>query len=302
MGKALRIFVVLNLLLAAAVIGLGFMAFQERQILKTRTVALEENIESLAEELGWGMEVAWETEGEQKTGTFSLPPTASADELSRLDETLSNLATFATQRYAQLNQRYTELVQTRQNLSDTKETLADRERDRQRANDNLAQLNRNLGTTKENLVTANRTVDDLQSKKSDLQTRIQSLNEEMTQKYNRVATLEVDLDTRIQQRDLAQKQYQECQVGAAGEQGDEKGLRGLTATILAVNPQWEYVVLDKGADANISTEAEAYVHRDKKYVGKLQVVRVEDDMAVAEIVPGSLAEDARIRPGDRIFF
>ncbi len=137
--------------------------------------------------------------------------------------------------------------------------------------------------------------------KSELESRIAQLNSRITELNNELASLEIDLETRIQERDLAQTEYEKCRYGAAGEQ-TAASLKGKRGKVLAMNPDWEYVVIDKGMVDNVEIDLQALVHRGNEYIGKLKVVRVEDEISVAEIIPGSVAPSESIKAGDAYFF
>lgn len=302
MGKALKFFVVLNLLVSAAVVALGVMTFNQRQVVKGRAYLLERNVAAVAENLNWGGEVAWEEADERKPGSFTVPQPAAPDELDRMDNRLDDLASFATQRVAQLTQRYGQLVQTRRDLRETRDTLRIREGELADARNRIEVLTKDLADTREDLRQANQTIGTLESEKEELERRVDDLNDRITTNNNRIATLEVDLETRIQQRNNAEARYLTCRKGAAGPGGGDGDVRGKAARVLAVNPSWEYVVISKGAGEDVQPETEAFVHRGRDYIGKLQVVRVEEDMAIAKIKSGSVVENTSIKPGDTLFF
>ena len=61
MGKALKTFIILNLLLSAGVIALGIKSFSERKVLKAEAIELQNTVSQLSANLKWGEEVAWES-------------------------------------------------------------------------------------------------------------------------------------------------------------------------------------------------------------------------------------------------
>jgi hypothetical protein len=69
-----------------------------------------------------------------------------------------------------------------------------------------------------------------------------------------------------------------------------------------VNDNWNYVVLDKGLVDELKPDLQAYVHRGNEYVAKLQVTDVKQGVAIARILPGSVAEGVTLKTGDTIFF
>lgn len=307
MDKALKSFIVLNLLLGLVVVVLGFMSFAERRVLKAQSLELEKAAASLAESLQWGEEVPWEQPEDRKELAFSLSQPAAAGDLGQLKQELDGLSRFATQRMAQVNQGHIALNQTSGSLADTRDSLRTREREHTAALNQERQLTATLTDAKSDLADARSTQSTLQGTKTDLEGQLTSKTSRITDLNNSIASLEIDLETRTQQRDTANAEYERIRRGAMGIDEDEGGdgggsdIRGKTATVLAVNPSWHFVVLDKGIADKIKTEYVAFVHRGRDYVGKLQVVRVEDNLAIAEIIPNSTIEPG-IKPGDQIFF
>lgn len=304
MEKALKSFIVVNLLLGLGIAFLGFKAYNERRVLKAQSIELEQTASRLAESLQWGAEVPWEQAEDRKQMAFSLSQPASAADLDQLNRELDELSRFATQRMAQVNQGHTALNQTTGTLADTRDTLRTREREHTTALNRERELNSTLAEVKSNLEDADSTQSGLQDEKAELEGKITSKNSRITDLNNSIASLEIDLEARTEQRDTANAEYERIRRGAMGLENEEEessDIRGTTATVLAVNPSWHFVVLDKGIADQIKSDYVAFVHRGKDYVGKLQVVRVEDDLAIAEIVPNSTIEPG-IKPGDQIFF
>lgn len=61
---------------------------------------------------------------------------------------------------------------------------------------------------------------------------------------------------------------------------------GLKARVIALDPKWQFVVLDAGDEQGILKYAEVLLSHDGKLVGKAKVSRVEKDRCVANLVPG----------------
>lgn len=304
MSKALTTFVILNVVASLAIVSLGTLSFLERKVVKAQTLELEATVQALSEQLQWGEDVAWETPEEKKPLPFSLPQPARPEDLSSLESALSDLVRFTNQRQAQLSLRHGELVSAETALKEVRENLVTRERELQAAQNQQARLTRSLEEAKGDLQTVEAETAKDRAAQARLENELAEKNTQITTMNNELASLEIDLETRIQERDLAQKEYDICRVGAAGTQnGQASGeIKGKRATILAVNPDWQYVVIDKGMIHNVEMDLQAFVHRGKEYVGKLKIVRVEDSLAIAQILPGSVVATDGIRAGDTLFF
>jgi hypothetical protein len=60
----------------------------------------------------------------------------------------------------------------------------------------------------------------------------------------------------------------------------------LKGKIVAVDPKWDFVVLDVGDDQGVKENAELLVSRDGKLVAKVIVSRLDKNRSIANVVPG----------------
>lgn len=75
---------------------------------------------------------------------------------------------------------------------------------------------------------------------------------------------------------------------------------GTKGRILVVDPKWDFVVLDIGAKQELLKNGILMVSRDGKLIGKIKVASVQEDRAIANIMPDwKLAE---ILEGDQVFY
>jgi len=304
MRKALTVFIILNLVFGAVITYLGFQSFSQRTMLKGQSVELENAVQALVDTLKWGDEVAWEEEEDRRQEAFSLIQPGSSDDLRAFERNLSDLSRFASQRMAQVNQRHSELVSNRRELADAQTSLANRERELASAQRQEERLKETREEVESTLSDVRSVVSELNQDKSELESRIARLTTQVQEREVNIASLEIDIESRTQQRDMATMEYERIRRGAMGMGDQDPGvadLRGLRGRILAVNPDWQYVVIDKGLIDNIQTDIEAHVHRAGEFVAKIKVTEVEDEMAIAEIVPGTIS-NAGVQPGDQMFF
>ncbi len=305
MGKAIQVFLILNLLLGAAMLGLGLSVFQDRGVIKARALLLEQNAAALAKSLAWAETVAWEEERTQLNG-FRVPqPTVAVRkegfnqvDLGELQDKLRDLETFATTRVAQLTQRYSELVQTRQTLVETTDRLGVRTRELAAARQQIGDLEQKVASTHNELREANRNIDTLRTDNRGLTGRVEEVNGEITALNDKIAGDEVSLEKLIQEINNMIDRYEQCRVGAAG--GRKGALLGQTAKVLSINPDWNFIVISKGAVDKVEPRTEGWVHRGKDYIGKVTVLRVEEKVSVAEV--NTLVDGTHLMPGDTLFF
>jgi hypothetical protein len=60
---------------------------------------------------------------------------------------------------------------------------------------------------------------------------------------------------------------------------------GLRGKVVAVDPQWGFVVLDIGGDQGLVERGELLVSRDGKLVAKVRVTTIEPKRAIANVLP-----------------
>jgi hypothetical protein len=61
---------------------------------------------------------------------------------------------------------------------------------------------------------------------------------------------------------------------------------GLKGNVMAVDPKWDFVVLNVGQDQGVLKDGEMLVSRDGKLVAKIIVRSVQKDRSIANLVPG----------------
>lgn len=74
----------------------------------------------------------------------------------------------------------------------------------------------------------------------------------------------------------------------------------LQARVIAVNPDWGFVVIDAGKSSGIEQDTKLLVTRNRQTVGKLSILSVDGSRSVASIVPDAIYGGSSISPGDRV--
>ena len=83
---------------------------------------------------------------------------------------------------------------------------------------------------------------------------------------------------------------------------DKSAMLGLHGRVLAVNREYNFVVLDLGSRSGVSSNATMIVQRGGSLVGKIRTVSVEPSQTVADIVPNSVPAGVVVQPGDTVIF
>jgi hypothetical protein len=109
-----------------------------------------------------------------------------------------------------------------------------------------------------------------------------------------IAKLQADLDSsRSQLSALAKKEQDRAQ---------QRMRHGLEGRILAVNPAWNFVVLNLGDKNGVVNNAELLVKRGTQFIGKVRVTSVEPSTSIADIIANSVPQGATISPGDDVIY
>lgn len=77
---------------------------------------------------------------------------------------------------------------------------------------------------------------------------------------------------------------------------------GLEGKVLAVNPNWSFVVLSIGDKQGVVSNSNLIVKRGGSMVGRLRVTSVEPNTSIADILPGSMPKGSYLQPGDVVIF
>ncbi len=109
-----------------------------------------------------------------------------------------------------------------------------------------------------------------------------------------IAKLQADLDSTRSQLSTLTKKEQDRQ--------QQRMRNGLQGRVLAVNPAWNFVVLNLGDKNGVVSNAELLVKRGSQFIGKVRVTSVEPSTSIADIVANSVSQGATISPGDDVIY
>jgi hypothetical protein len=180
------------------------------------------------------------------------------------------------------------LKQTQADLKQTQDDLADAKKAQQVAEDNLAKANTQVDDLKGKLAKTTQERDDAQTQlaaykatglsppevealNKNLKDTEQALNAENQENIvltHTVARLQNQIDELIVQDHVV------------------KLPPGLKGSVMAVDPKWDFVVLNVGEDQGVLKDGEMLVSRDGRLVAKIIVRSVQKDRSIANLVPG----------------
>jgi predicted RNase H-like nuclease (RuvC/YqgF family) len=114
-----------------------------------------------------------------------------------------------------------------------------------------------------------------------------------------LATEQANLEAALQRKDnletsLAALRRKETMQQSGVMEAD------FSSTVREVFSRWGFVTINGGASRGVNAKTKLHVMRGGDKIADLQVTTVEPNVAVCAIVPGTLAADVAIAPGDRI--
>ena len=72
------------------------------------------------------------------------------------------------------------------------------------------------------------------------------------------------------------------------------------ATIVAVDNDWNFVVIGAGEKSGLTGSSKLLIQRDGRLLGKLLISKLEPNTAVADVEPGSLRNGVALQAGDQV--
>lgn len=299
-SAVVKTFLVLNLIFSIVVTGFGVKIFQDRELVKARTLLMEEAIQDLADTVSYGEKQAWE-DAAAGEGTLSLTTPSVELDLAGYIASLDSLETVAATRVTQLNETYETLLIRRQELADTREELRQRTEERDRTRAEVAALEAELAETQSTLADVRSEANSLRRTNANLTRQVEDLDKQIADLDEQISQTRETLALRTEERDRVQKLLEAC-LRPADETDPDVAWAGRTGSILAVEPEWNFVVIDKGEVDILPMFLEAEVNRGDNRIGRIRIMQVEGTVALAEIITDQLAPEAFPQAGDTILF
>jgi uncharacterized protein HemX len=104
-------------------------------------------------------------------------------------------------------------------------------------------------------------------------------------------------EQKIIQDQLQASQQQVADLTDAINRSKTGQMPGVSGKVTFVDYAWNFVILDVGLSAGVVPNGELIVYRDKAFLGKVRVTKVDPNDSVAEILPDI---QGRIQVGDKV--
>jgi FtsZ-interacting cell division protein ZipA len=135
----------------------------------------------------------------------------------------------------------------------------------------------------------------------DLQMTLTMLKDSLTEAQNKKTELNAQLGTAAQSKQVEVAKVREEEKFQM-QRAQKLALNGLVATVIAVNREWGFVMINAGRQHGVSPEASLLVKRGNSRIARLRIVNLEESSVVADLVDESLANGIDVQPGDKVIF
>ena len=178
------------------------------------------------------------------------------------------------------------------------------------------------------VATAGKQEEDLNSKVKEAEDRVKAKDTEIADLNTRLAAVAnlpkpvAPPDAVVQQLAEVTRERDELNVVKAGFDAQVKAAQGQIATlenrikaresgaqmaglrgrVLAVDRNWNFVVLDLGNRNGVNNNATMIIQRGGSMVGRVRITSVEPSQSVADIIPNSVPAGISVQPGDTVVY
>lgn len=128
---------------------------------------------------------------------------------------------------------------------------------------------------------------------------LQALNEKKDLLAGKLQEETAEVEKRIAERDDLQENISE-EEGTARDRRARISPEELVCHVSVCDPAWDYVILDKGADAGVVIGSRLAVMRGDKKICELNVTLVEANRSSGDVVYSTLVTGEIVQPGDRV--
>ena len=135
----------------------------------------------------------------------------------------------------------------------------------------------------------------------ELESNIQMQKDMLANRQNELQAAMAELETKKQDTLIAENAVRELQQERI-DHAKNVALNGLEATVIAVNREWGFVMVNVGKALGVAADASLLVKRGGERIARLRITDISEEVLMAEIVEGSLIEGGRVTPGDKVIF
>ncbi|MCB1232127.1 MAG: hypothetical protein KDN19_17810 [Verrucomicrobiae bacterium] len=134
-----------------------------------------------------------------------------------------------------------------------------------------------------------------------LQQAQQALKDQLTEQENKKTDLNAKLEQIQTEMVAAEKKARELESYQV-DRAKQIALNGLEATVIAVNRNFGFVMVNAGQNLGVKPESSLLVKRGTDRIARLQIRELEPNVLVADVIPDSVVAGTRVQPGDKVIF
>lgn len=135
----------------------------------------------------------------------------------------------------------------------------------------------------------------------DLKMTLTMLKDTLTKHQERKAELNTALSNATQAKQVQVAKVREEEAYQM-QRAQRLALNGLVATVIAVNRDWDFVMVNAGRAHGVTADSSLLVKRGNTRIARLRIVNLEDTVTVADIVDDSAVRGVQVQPGDKVIF
>jgi uncharacterized membrane-anchored protein YhcB (DUF1043 family) len=273
MSNKQKLFLRLAVIFSLISIVLGFLVINQKRQVEIQIAKVEEALESQAD-LGF------------KRGQKQDPVNKVA-EATKLLRTTSDI-----------------LKQTQETLSSSQAELLTTKAKVESLTDNLATTNKNLEDTKIQLGASDTQLAETKAKLKEFEDALGGRDPRVVMEQYDAREEEfriLNAEKRIVEDSLAQRTAELNRMRELEDLREQKRAPlEMGGKVLAINTNWNFVVLDVGTASRLVEGVDLTVYRGSNVVGKVRTVAVEQETAIADILPDWMQTEIQI--GDQVLF
>ena len=198
-----------------------------------------------------------------------------------------------------------DLTSTKGTLKTTEDTLTEQKAKNQELSLQADKLSKDLETTKTDLESTNSklkvTAEQLQAYNDELKGRKPAeLYQEISDLSEKIKVSEGEMKMLSTAKDKTDAELKKLREQIEMITPGSKKTTSLSGRILAVNPTWNFVILDLGKNDQLVEGLTMVIYRGEKMIGRLKTVTVDAQTSVADVLPGTPA--TAIEVGDQVVY
>jgi myosin heavy subunit len=272
-----KVFCVISIIASLGAAVLGFLLASKKSGYATQLTAVEDALRKAPAPVQYNADFKLNPDEPAATvlrANDALDKTKA--ELATTQKSLSDTQSQLTSSQAEVQKLTTEVTATKRDLDAKTTQLADSEKKLTETASSLKAINDKLG---------GRTIDTVLGSLAETSEKVTILTAEKKIIEDSLAQAQKELN-RLQELDRLRV--------------DNKAPLELSGRVLAINKQWNFVVLDVGKDDKLVEGVDLTVYRGESLIGKVRSVAVENNTAIADILPDWTKSEIQV--GDKVLF